>query len=71
MTASRAQAEALRYWNVVLSLVVPMSLAATRVPRDHHNWCFEVKYDGFRTLAYKDDQGCSLVSWNGNGYRER
>ena len=29
-----------------------MPLAQLRAPFDHPDWLFEVKYDGFRALAY-------------------
>ena len=31
-------------------------------PFDHPEWLFEVKFDGFRSLAYIDDGNCELVS---------
>ena len=34
-------------------------------PFNHPDWIFEVKYDGFRSLAYIQP-GCTLVSRNGN-----
>ena len=34
-------------------------------PFNHPEWIFEVKYDGFRSLAYIQS-GCTLVSRNGN-----
>ncbi len=41
-----------------------------RVPRpfDDPAWCFELKYDGFRALAYLDAKSARLVSRNGNRF---
>ena len=38
-----------------------MPLGRIPEPFDHSDWLFEIKYDGFRALAYVDD-ACSLVS---------
>ena len=38
-----------------------MPLGRLPEPFDHPDWVFEIKYDGFRALAYVDDV-CSLVS---------
>jgi len=46
-----------------------MPLAVLRDPFDHPDWIFELKYDGFRALAYIEDRACRLVSRNGNVYR--
>src|SRR5690606_9596733 len=32
----------------------------------HPDWVFELKYDGYRLIAGRDEQGASLVSRNGN-----
>jgi bifunctional non-homologous end joining protein LigD len=32
----------------------PMPLRRVREPFDHRDWIFELKYDGFRALAYLD-----------------
>jgi len=46
-----------------------MRLAVRREAFDHPDWVFELKFDGFRSLAYIDDGGCRLVSRNANTYK--
>lgn len=43
-------------------------LPVVRKPRPFNasDWLFELKYDGFRALAYLDHRGCRLVSRNGH-----
>lgn len=53
----------------MLPRFTPMPLARLAVPFDHPDWIFEVKYDGFRALAYIDGGRCELVSRNGNAYK--
>src|SRR4051812_19016156 len=53
----------------VLPQCEPMPLAVLRHPLDHPDWIFELKYDGFRALAYIDAGECRLVSRNGNTFR--
>jgi bifunctional non-homologous end joining protein LigD len=36
---------------------------------DHPDWIFEIKYDGFRALAYADHGTVRLVSRKGNVYK--
>ncbi len=48
---------------MALPNVTPMELVRQKTPFDHPDWLFEIKYDGFRSLAYVDD-GCKLVSRN-------
>ncbi len=38
-------------------------------PFDHPDWIFEVKFDGFRSLAYVSDGVCELVSRKGKTYQ--
>jgi len=40
----------------------PARLAQRPQPFDHPDWIFEIKYDGFRALAYIEDGECSLIS---------
>src|SRR5262245_53214128 len=40
----------------------PMRLARRPEPFDHPDWIYEIKFDGFRALAYVDDGKCRLVS---------
>lgn len=35
---------------------------------DHHDWVFELKYDGFRALAHLRDGRCQLVSRNQHSF---
>jgi bifunctional non-homologous end joining protein LigD len=46
----------------------PMPLMRVREPFDSADWLFEVKYDGFRALAYLDGS-CRLVSRKQNIYK--
>src|SRR5262252_5298616 len=39
-----------------------MTLVRTREAFDHADFVFELKYDGFRALAYVDAGSCRLVS---------
>ncbi len=39
-----------------------MQLALLRAPFDHPDWIFELKYDGFRALAYVQNGAAWLVS---------
>jgi bifunctional non-homologous end joining protein LigD len=44
-----------------------MPLGRRREPFDHPEWFFEVKWDGFRALAYITGGGAAtLVSCNGD-----
>jgi bifunctional non-homologous end joining protein LigD len=47
----------------------PMPLARARQPFDHPDWLFELKYDGFRALAFVNGGGTKLVSRRGLHYR--
>ena len=46
-----------------------MPLAVARAPFSHPDWIFELKWDGFRSLAYIDNGRCRLVSRNGNDFK--
>ncbi len=46
-----------------------MSLGRTRDPFSHPEWIFEVKWDGFRSLACVHKGDCRLISRNGNDFR--
>jgi bifunctional non-homologous end joining protein LigD len=46
----------------------PMPLSWKPVPFDHPEWVFELKYDGFRSLAIVDGGRCELISRNGNPF---
>jgi bifunctional non-homologous end joining protein LigD len=40
----------------------PMPLSSLREPFDDPEWIFELKYDGFRALAYVNGGGAELFS---------
>jgi bifunctional non-homologous end joining protein LigD len=46
----------------------PMPLSRRPLPFDHPEWVFELKYDGFRSLAIIDNGRCQLVSRNGHPF---
>lgn len=47
----------------------PMPLGRVRDPFFHPEWLFEVKWDGFRSLAYMHKGDCRLISRNGNRFK--
>jgi bifunctional non-homologous end joining protein LigD len=53
-----------------MSLPFFQPLPLVRRPKafSHSDWLFEIKYDGFRALAYLDASGVRLVSRNGNRF---
>ncbi len=46
-----------------------MPLNRIREPFSHPEWLFEVKWDGFRALAYVHRGACKLISCNGNQFK--
>lgn len=48
----------------------PMPLRRVPQPFDDPDWCFELKYDGFRGLAFVTRKGVQLVSRTGHVYRQ-
>jgi bifunctional non-homologous end joining protein LigD len=46
-----------------------MPLARLQEPFDHPEWIYELKYDGFRALAYIQDGSARLVSRNGDAFK--
>jgi bifunctional non-homologous end joining protein LigD len=46
-----------------------MPLQKRLSPFDNPEWIFELKYDGFRALAYIEAGECRLVSRNGNQFK--
>jgi bifunctional non-homologous end joining protein LigD len=47
----------------------PASLVQIPEPFDHPDWIFEIKYDGFRALAYFERGSVRLVSRKDNVYK--
>ena len=54
----------------MLTDVTPLRLTLRDAPFDDPDWVFELKYDGFRALAYVDGDGCRLVSRNRHRFDE-
>jgi bifunctional non-homologous end joining protein LigD len=50
-------------------LFQPLPLTRARGPFSHPDWIFELKWDGFRAVAYTDGGRCKLVSRNGNEFK--
>jgi ATP-dependent DNA ligase len=46
----------------------PMPLFRRPAPFDHPEWIFELKYDGFRSLAVIQNGRTQLISRNGNPF---
>ena len=46
----------------------PMPLQTRNGAFDHPDWLFELKYDGFRALAYVEGASCRLVSRNAHAF---
>ena len=53
----------------MLPRMQPAVLAQQPAPFDDPDWIFEVKFDGFRSLAYVEDSRCELVSRKGKTYQ--
>jgi bifunctional non-homologous end joining protein LigD len=53
----------------VLPEIQPAKLARSLQPFDDPAWLFELKHDGFRSLAYVEDGRCRLVSRRRNTYK--
>ncbi len=47
----------------------PLPLTRARSLFSHPDWIFELKWDGFRALAFVDNGRCTLVSRNGNEFK--
>jgi bifunctional non-homologous end joining protein LigD len=45
-----------------------MPLSRKPAPFDHPEWVFELKYDGFRSLAVIQNGRCQLISRNGHPF---
>jgi ATP-dependent DNA ligase len=55
-------------FRVSLPLLQPLPLSRRPEPFSHPDWLFEVKYEGFRALAYLDPSGVRLISRNGKRF---
>jgi bifunctional non-homologous end joining protein LigD len=55
-------------WSVLPGPVQPMLLQRLPEPFDHQDFVFELKYDGFRALAFITNRSCRLVSRNRNEF---
>ena len=53
----------------MLPAITPAKLARSLEPFDDSDWLFELKHDGFRSLAYLEDGKCRLVSRHRNVYK--
>ncbi len=53
----------------MLPAITPAKLARSLEPFDDKDWLFELKHDGFRSLAYLEDGRCRLVSRHRNVYK--
>jgi bifunctional non-homologous end joining protein LigD len=52
-----------------LPIIEPMALTRIAAPFDNPDFVFELKHDGFRSLAYIADGRCSLVSLSKTYYQ--
>ncbi len=55
---------------LTLNDFTPMPLVRIPQPFDDPAWIFELKYDGFRALAFIEAGRCRLVSRNGHTFRQ-
>lgn len=49
--------------------VAALPLSQMPAPFSDPDWIFEVKHDGFRSLAFVENDSCRLVSRKGNAYQ--
>ena len=54
---------------MALPTITPIAPTRIRAPFEHADWIFELKLDGFRALAYVEDNQCRLVSRRGHLYK--
>ena len=52
-----------------LPAIRPMTLVRAGEPFSDPDWLFELKHDGFRTLAYVERGKCELISRRRNVYK--
>jgi bifunctional non-homologous end joining protein LigD len=53
---------------MVLPKISPIIPVLAREPFDHPEWVFELKYDGFRSLAYIEQSSIKLISKNNSPF---
>jgi ATP-dependent DNA ligase len=53
----------------MIPTVSALELQEIRSAFDDPEWLYEIKHDGFRSLAYIEDGECRLVSRNGHVYK--
>src|SRR6266849_2669768 len=58
-----------RFVSRMLPILRPMRLTQRSNPFDDPDWIFEIKYDGFRALAYIEDGESDLVSRKSHTYK--
>jgi|SRR5436190_7564699 len=51
--------------------IVPMAMTLAEEPFSHKDWLFEVKWDGYRTVAYCSGQNVDLKSKKNNNFNKR
>lgn len=51
--------------------IKPMLAVLTNEPFDDEDWMFEIKWDGYRSLAFVQDGKVELMSRNNNSFTER
>ena len=51
--------------------LLPMLANAVEKPFDDPDWIYEIKWDGYRSLAYRDERKAELRSRNNNSFNEK
>jgi bifunctional non-homologous end joining protein LigD len=51
--------------------IIPMSMVSTHEAFNHKDWLFELKWDGFRALAYCDGSDVKLRSKNNQSFNTK
>ena len=50
--------------------ISPLELQQIDTPFDHPDWIFEIKFDGFRSLAAIENGTCNLISRRANAFKQ-
>jgi len=66
---AKKPAEILYHIQEMLPHFQPMPVGRSPRPFSHPDWIYEIKWDGFRSLAYLEDGHCRLISRNGNEFK--